>query len=160
MYPGGSTIEEHDKHLPIFLKQMEDAGFELEQDVQDFATWLDNYTNKNYDLSFSLNQTYETPGFILDWEHSNGPGGSSVYCNGLEDPELDAELEHAKTLTDPEEIVEEYHRLQRKIYDLGPVFVPIVSPYSRTLYWDFVKDVPQGLSTAGNYVWSQVWLDV
>ncbi len=159
MYPGGSTIEEHDKHLPIFIKQMEDAGFELDQDVQDFATWLDNYTNKNYDLSFSLNQTYETPEFILDWQSSKGPAGSSVYCNGLEDPDLDAQLEHAKTLTDPDEIVEEYHRLQRVIYEKGPVFLPIVSPYSRTLYWDFVKDVVSGISTAANYV-NTTWLDL
>ncbi len=94
----------------------------------------------------------------MDWQHSKGPAGSEVYGTGLQDPEVDAALERAKTLTDPDEIVEEYHRLQRMIYEKGPVFLPLVSPYSRSLYWNFVKGVPQGLSTAGNYV-NTLWLD-
>ncbi len=159
IYPAASTIEEHDQHLPIFLKQMEEAGFELDQKVLDFATWLDTYTNKDYGLSLSLNQTYEDPGFALDWQHSKGPGGSETYGSGLQDPEIDAALDHAKTITDPDEVVEEYHRLQRVIYEAGPAFLPLVSPYSRTLYWNFVKDVPQGISTAANYV-TTAWLDL
>jgi peptide/nickel transport system substrate-binding protein len=158
MYPANSTIEEHDQHLPIFLKQMEDAGFEIEHDAQEFTTWLNNYTEKNYELSFSLNQNYETPEFVLDWQHSKGPAGSEVYGTGLQDPEVDAALERAKTLTDQDAIVEEYHKLQRMIYEKGPAFLPLVSPYSRSLYWNFVKGVPQGLALAGDYV-NTLWLD-
>jgi peptide/nickel transport system substrate-binding protein len=159
MFPANSAIQEHDRHLPIFLQQMKEAGFEIEQDAQEFATWLTNYTNKEYDFSFSLNQVYETPEFVLDWQHTNGPAGSEIYSNGLQDPEIDAALERGKRITDPDEIVAEYHNLQRMVYEAGPAFLPLVSPVSRTMYWDFVKDVPEGLSTAGNYV-NTMWLDL
>ncbi|MCH8157863.1 MAG: hypothetical protein IID18_08985, partial [Nitrospinae bacterium] len=46
-----TDIQEHDKHLPIFLQQMQAAGFDVNQNPQDFGSWLDDYTNKDYDAS-------------------------------------------------------------------------------------------------------------
>lgn len=158
MFPGSSTIEEHDTHLPIFLEQMAAAGFDVEQDPQDFGTWLDNYTNKNYDMSFSLNQVYETPEIPLDFQHSKGPAGDEIYSTGLQDPAIDAAIDAAKTLTNLEELADAIQELQRQIYEAGPVFLPIVSPFSRTLYWNFVKNVPTGLGSTGLLL-NDTWLD-
>ncbi len=159
MFPGNSTIEEHSTHLPIFLEQMAAAGFNVTQDAQDFGTWLDNYTNKNYDMSFSLNQVYETPEIPLDFQHSAGPAGDKIYSTGLQDPEIDAAIDAAKTITDIEQLVDAIHDLQRRIYEAGPVFLPIVSPFSRTLYWDFVKNIPTGLGSTGLLL-NDIWLDI
>ena len=159
MFPANSTIEEHNTHLPIFLEQMEDAGFEVEQDAQDFGTWLDNYTNKNYDISLALNQVYENPETPLDFQHSEGPAGDNIYSTGLQNPEIDAEIERVKRITDSEELVNAIHELQRKIYEAGPMFLPIVSPFSRTLYWDFVKNIPEGLGVA-DLLLNDWWLDL
>lgn len=159
MYPANSTIEEHNAHLPIFLEQMRAAGFEVEQDPQDFGTWLNNYTDKNYDASLALNQVYETPEIPLDFHHSRGPAGDNIYATGLQDPEVDKAIEDAKSITDPEELVKAIHDVQKLIYEKGPMFLPIVSPFSRTLYWNFVKNVPQGLGATGLLI-NTTWLDL
>ena len=137
---------------------MRAAGFEVEQDAQDFVTWLDNYTNKNYDASLSLNQIYWTPEIPLDFQHSKGPAGSDIYSNGLQDAEVDKAIEDSKGITDPAEFTQAVLDVQRLIYEKGPSFLPIVSPNGHTLYWNFVKDVPQGLGNYGDLVNSE-WLD-
>jgi ABC-type transport system substrate-binding protein len=160
MFPASSTIEEHDQHLPIWLVQMEEAGFKVEQDAQDFVTWLDNYTNKNYDASLALNQVYETPENPLDFQHSKGPAGSDTFSNGLLDPDVDAAIDASKEITDTEELVDAIHEVQRLIYDKGPTFLPIVSPFSRVLYWNFVKNIPTGLGNTGLLLRPYIWLDL
>jgi peptide/nickel transport system substrate-binding protein len=160
MFPGNSTIEEHSTHLPIFLEQMAAAGFVVEQDAQDFVTWLGNYRDKNYDISLALNQIYETPENPLDFQHSKGPAGSDIYCNGLQDPEVDAAIEATKSITDSQELVKAVQDVQRKIYAKAPVFLPLVTPFIRTLYWNFVKNVPVGLGNTGLQVARSVWLDL
>jgi peptide/nickel transport system substrate-binding protein len=160
MFPGSSTIEEHSTHLPIFLEQMAAAGFDVKQDAQDFGTWLGNYRDKNYDISLALNQIYETPENPLDFQHSHGPAGSDIYSNGLQDAEIDAAIEATKSLTDQQALVKAVQDVQRKIYDKGPVFLPLVTPFIRTLYWNFVKNVPVGLGNTGLQVARSVWLDL
>ena len=57
-----SDIEFHNKHLPIFLKQMKDAGFDVQEDPKDFTGWLGDYTDVKYDASLSLNQILRDAG--------------------------------------------------------------------------------------------------
>lgn len=159
IYPANTTDEEHSTHLPIFLEQMAASGFDVEQDPQDIATWLENYTNLNYDMSLSLNQVYETPEIPLDWHHSNGPTGDGIFSTGLQDPDLDAAIVAAKSITDTGELVDAIHQLQRDIYEKAPAFLPLVSPFSRTLYWDFVRNVPTGLGLVGLLL-NEIWLDL
>lgn len=158
MYPANADIDEHSSHLPIFIEQMKAAGFKLNQDPQDFGTWADNYTNKNYDISLALNQVYETPELPLDFQHSAGPAGDHIYSNGLEDPEIDAAIEAAKTVTDHDQLVQAIHDVQRQIYAAGPVFLPLVCPFSRILYHSFVKNIPSGLGSVGELV-NDWWLE-
>ncbi len=154
MYPAESAIEEHSLHLPIFLEQMRAAGFEIEEDPQSFATWLDNYTNKNYDATLALNQVYEYPEFNMDFQHSEGPARNNIYAVGVGKlyPEIDADIDRVKALTDPEEFKSGMHDLQRLIYDKGPSFLPLVSPYAFTLYQKYVKGIPKGLGSSGLFV--------
>jgi peptide/nickel transport system substrate-binding protein len=154
MYPAESTIEEHNLHLPIFLQQMRAAGFEIEEDPQAFATWLDNYTNLNYDASLALNQVYEYAEFNMDWQHSEGPARNNIYAVGVGKlyPEIDAEIDKVKSVTDPEEFKKAAWDLQRHIYEKGPTFLPLVSPYSFTLYQKYVKNIPEGIGASGLFV--------
>ena len=59
---------------------------------------------------------------------------------------------------DPEELVETIHDLQRMIYDKGPVSLPIVSRFSTSLFWNFVKNFPTSLGTADDLI-NTWWLD-
>lgn len=157
MWPADSDIEEHKQHLPIWQEQMKAAGFEIDPDPQPFATWLDNYTNLKYDASLSLNQIYETAEFDLDFQHSEGPARNNIYAIGVGKlyPEIDAEIDRTKTLTNREEFVKAVKDLQKKIYDKGPTFIPIVTPYSFTLYNARVKNIPQGIGSSG--LWVNTW---
>lgn len=154
MYPADSTIEEHNLHLPIWLQQMRDAGFEVEEDPQAFATWLDNYTNLNYDCSLALNQVYEIAEFPMDFQHSEGPARNNIYAIGVGElyPEIDAKIDEVKQITDPEEFKTAMWEFQRLVYEKGPTFLPLVSPYSFTLYQKSVKNVPQGIGGSGLFV--------
>ena len=58
---------------------------------------------------------------------------------------------------DDEELVDAIHQLQRDIYEAGPTYLPIVSPFNRTLYWNFVKNIPQGLGTLDRFI-NDWWL--
>jgi hypothetical protein len=90
MYPSGTLLEEHDRHLPIFLGQMEDAGIEIVHDPQDLPTWIDNYSRINYQCSLALNQFYETPEIPLGFHTGSGPLGDGTYVRGLGDADIEA----------------------------------------------------------------------
>ncbi len=160
MWPADSAIEEHSLHLPIFLEQMKAAGFEVEADAQPFGAWLDNYTNKTYDASLSLNQIYEYPEFNLDFQHSEGPARNNIYAVGVGVlyPEIDEAIDDVKATTDPEEFVKAIHDVQKLIYAKGPTFLPIVSPYSFTMYQERVKNLPSGIGSSGLFV-NTWWLE-
>ena len=152
MFPASLSIQQHEQHLPIWLVQMEEAGFRVNQEPLDFGTWLDRYINKDYDASLAPNQIHETPEVPLDYQHSSGPAGDNTFSNGLQDPEVDATIDATRAITNPEELAEAVRGVQRLIYERGPAFLPIVSPFDRTLYWSFVTNVPQGLGPVGLYL--------
>lgn len=157
MWPADSDIEQHKQHLPIWLEQMKNAGFEVEPDPQAFSTWLDNYTNLKYDASLALNQVYETAEFDLDFQHSEGPARNNIYAIGVGKvhPEIDAAIDASKAITDHEQFVKAVHDLQVQIYEAGPSFLPIVTPYVFTLYNTRVKNIPTGLGSSG--LWVNTW---
>ncbi|HZP57506.1 MAG TPA: ABC transporter substrate-binding protein [Dehalococcoidia bacterium] len=160
MWPADSIIEEHNQHLPIWLQQMQDAGFNVNKDPQAFTTWLDNYTNLKYDASLALNQVYEYAEFEMDFEHSEGPARNHIYTIGVGAlyPEIDAAIDESKGITDPEQQAAKVRDVQRQIYDKGPMFYPLVTPFSFTLYQPYVKNIPTGLGASGLFL-NTTWLD-
>jgi len=161
MYPAESTIEQHSLHLPIWLQQMRDAGFDVQEEPLAFATWLDRYTNLDYDSTLALNQVYEYAEFNMDWQHSEGPARNNIYAIGVGKlyPEIDAEIDRVKGIVDPEEFKQASWELQRMIYEKGPTFLPLVSPYSFTLYQTYVKGITEGIGASALYL-NNWWLDL
>ncbi|MCH8025267.1 MAG: ABC transporter substrate-binding protein [Chloroflexi bacterium] len=160
MYPS-SDIEFHDKHLPIFLKQMEEAGFNVQEDLQDFGSWYGNYQDLNYDASLSLNQIYETPEVSLNWHSAAGPQGDRNFATGIGGlfPEIEEAITASKIQTNADDHIAAVLDAQRLIYDKGPAFLPIMSWTAFTLFHSFVKNVPQGLGATGLYLTNEMWLD-
>ncbi len=161
MYPTGVDIFYHAEHLPIWKQQMQDAGFQLEEEALDFGTWLARYATVDYDSSFSLNQVYELGEIPLDWHLSVGPEGSGNYGIGIGKlyPEIDEAILDSKRTASLEECAERVKEAQRLIYAKGPAALPIVSWLSYTLYQPFVKNITQGLGGAVEYV-NTTWLDL
>ncbi len=161
IYPTGVDLQYHAKHLSIFLKQMREAGFNVQEQPLDFGTWLARYTDVDYDASLSLNQTYETAEITLDWQSSKGPQGDGNFAVGIGAlyPELDEAILASKQVTDQDEHVKRVLDAQRLAYEHGPAFLPIMSWYAFFLYQGFVKGVPRGLGGAGQYL-NTSWLDL
>jgi peptide/nickel transport system substrate-binding protein len=159
MFPT-SPIQEHELHLPIFVEQMNQAGFNVNQVALDLGAWLTAYRAKDYDASLALNQIYETAEIPLDFQHSKGPAGSDIYAGGLQDPEIDAAIDATKSITDFDERVAAIQDVQRQIYEAGPSFLPLVTPFLRTVYWNYVRGVPTGLGSTGLFLVKNMWLDL
>jgi ABC-type transport system substrate-binding protein len=155
-----TDIEYHNKHLPIFLKQMKDAGFDVQEDPKDFTAWLGDYTGVNYDASLSPNQIYETPEIALDWQHSKGPAGDGHFAVGVGalHPEVDDAIINSKKATTLDDLVTRVKAAQDAAYKVGPSFLPIMSWYTYTNYWNFVKNV-HVLGDTGTFL-SDGWLDL
>jgi peptide/nickel transport system substrate-binding protein len=155
-----SDIEFHDKHLPIFLQQIRAAGFDVQEDPKDFTGWLGDYTDVKYDASLSLNQIYETPEIVLDWQHSKGPAGDDHFMKGvgLIHPEVDDAIINSKKATTLDELIKRVKDAQDAAYKVGPSFLPIMSWYTYTNYWDFVKNV-HVLGDTSTFV-SDQWLEM
>ncbi|MBI5284631.1 MAG: ABC transporter substrate-binding protein [Chloroflexi bacterium] len=155
-----SDIQFHDKHLPIFLKQMKDAGFDVQEDPKDFTGWLGDYTDVKYDASLSLNQIYETPEIALDWQHSKGPAGDSHFAVGVGiiHPEVDEAIIASKKAKTLEDLIAGVRSAQKVAYEAGPSFLPIMSWYAYTNRWNFVKNT-HILGDTGTFL-SDTWLDL
>lgn len=158
MYPTSTPILEHDQHLPIFLEQMRAAGIEIDQDPQDFGSWVTNYQTLNYQCSLALNQMYETPELPLAFHTERGPFGDGSYINGIGDPEIEAAIKKASTTLDTQQRIDAVLEAQRVIYSRDPMMLPLVTPYLYLAYRQNVKNIPSGIGTSA-YLVSTFWLD-
>jgi peptide/nickel transport system substrate-binding protein len=159
MYPANTPILEHSAHLPIFIEQMKAADIQVDEDPQEFTTWIDNYLNLRYDCSLALNQTYETPELPLGFHTTGGPFGDKTYVQGLGDSEIDAIVQKVNVTLDYDERVAAVHDAQRLIYEKAPAMLPLVTPYNHLAYRTFVKNIPAGIGTSAYFINSS-WLDL
>jgi peptide/nickel transport system substrate-binding protein len=159
MYPANTTVLEHSAHLPIFLDQLRAADIDVDEDPQEFTTWISNYLNLNYDCSLALNQTYETPELPLAFHTEGGPFGDQKYVRGLGDADIDAAVEKVSRTLDYDERLAAVHDAQRIIYEKGPMMLPLVTPYNHLSYRPEVKNIPAGVGTS-SYFLNTYWLDL
>jgi ABC-type transport system substrate-binding protein len=150
MYPASSNIQQHDQHLPIFLEQMKAAGIEIQQDPKDFGTWYSDYQTLNYTASLSLNQSYETPEVPIDFQAAGGPLSDRSFAIGAGDPAVEEAIAKTKAAFDLEERIAAVREAQRLIYEAGPTFLPIVTPFGYTVYSNRLHNQATGLGPATN----------
>jgi ABC-type transport system substrate-binding protein len=158
MYPGSATILEHDQHLPIFLQQMNEAGIEVEQEPQDFGSWVANFQAVNYDCSLNLNQMYETPELPLAFHTERGPFGDGSYIRGLGDPEIEAAVRKASSLLDLDERIAAVHEAQKVIYEKDPMTLALVTPFTFLAWNKRVRNIPTGIGSS-SFLVNTIWLD-
>ncbi len=159
MYPAGTAILEHNQHIPIFLKQMDDAGIDIEQDAQDFGAWINNYRDVNYQCSLALNQPYETPELPLNFHTERGPFGDGTYIRGLGDPEIEEAVRKASAEMQTDARIAAVLEAQRVIYAKDPMMLPLVTPYNHLVWNRLVKNIPSGIGTS-QYIVNSAWMDL
>ena len=157
-YPANTPILEHDRHMPIFIKQMRDAGIEVEDDAQVFTQWVITLRELNYQCTLNLNQIYETPEIPLAIHSKNGPFGDGTYLRGMDDPDIEAAISRASTALETEERVQLVQEAQRVIYRKDPISLPLVTPYVHTAWRKNVKNIPAGVGTSW-FVLNTFWIE-
>jgi ABC-type transport system substrate-binding protein len=157
MYPT-TPILEHDKHMPILLSQLREAGIEVEDDPQLFTEWVTNLRAINYQCTLNLNQIYETPEVPLAIHTKNGPFGDGTYLRGMDDAEIQAAVDAASVELDLEERVRLVHEAQRIIYAKDPISLPIVTPYVHIAWRKNVKNIPTGVGTSA-FLLNTFWIE-
>ena len=157
LYPSNMDAQFHKQHLPIFLNQMREAGFDIEEDPQDLTNWLADFTQVNYNSSLSLNQFYETAEIPLDFQSSQGPLADELYAIGVGalHPEVDEAILDSKRTVDPEQHKEKVKEAQRLVYEKGPTFLPIFTWVDFNVYHGFPNT--RGLGTTSLFL-SDWWL--
>jgi len=158
MYPGETFLLEHDKHLPIFLQQMKDAGIEMDLEPLSLTNWIDRYYNRDYECSLALNQIYETPEIPLGFHTISGPLGDGSYVQGLGDPEIEAAVKKSRETIELDERIRAVHDAQKLIYSKDPMMLPLVSGYTYQVYRSGVHDIAAGVGTTSfllNTFWKE-----
>lgn len=157
-YPTGAPIAQHDRHVPIVLRQLRDAGIEVSEDALPLTTWLDHYRSRDYTITIALTQNIESPELPLKWHTANGPAGDKSYGVGLGDPDIEAALEKTNTTLDFQGRVEAVRAAQKLIYTKDPTFLPLVCGYAYTAYSSQLHNVPDGLGTTMQFL-NGMWLE-
>lgn len=158
MYPASTPILEHQQHLPIFIEQMRNAGIDVEQDAQNFALWVANLREINYDCTLNLNQQYETPEIPLAVHTASGPFGDGTFLRGLGDAEIEASVRNVARELDMDARVQLVHGAQRLIYEKDPVCLPLVTPFIHTAWRKNVKNIPTGIGTT-SFLINTYWME-
>jgi ABC-type transport system substrate-binding protein len=150
-----------DQHVPVFVEQMKDAGFEFKERALDLGSWITSYESIDYTSSLSLNQVYETAEIPLDFHSAAGPLATNVFATGVGalHPEIEEAIAASKRVTDPSAQMQAVQDVQRLIYEKGPASLPIMGWLNYTLYQPRVRNVPQGLGSTGLYLTNEIWLD-
>jgi len=159
MYPANTPVLEHDKHLPVFVNQMRQAGIIVDEDPQDFGRWVENLRNVEYQCTLNLNQIYETPEIPLAMHTADGPFGDGTFLRGLGDPEIEAAVAATTRDYDVDERVRLVREAQRVIYAKDPVTLALVTPYQHLVWQHSVKNIPAGIGTS-SYLVNTMWMDV
>jgi peptide/nickel transport system substrate-binding protein len=158
LYPAETSILEHSQHLPIFVRQMEEAGIKVEHDPVDFGTWIARYHDIDYDSSLALNQQYETPELPLAFHTERGPFGDGTFIRGLGDPEIEAAVRKASATLDYAARIQAVHDAQKRSYARDPMMLPLVTPYNHLVWSDKVHNIPAGIGTS-SFMVNTSWME-
>jgi peptide/nickel transport system substrate-binding protein len=153
-YPAETSLQHHDLHLAILLRQMQDAGISIKQDPRPFVEWLDVLRTRDYEMTLAVNAVYDTPELPLDFHSSRGPVGDGSAVVGVADSAIDEAIARSKATLELEARIEAVRDAQRVIYDLDPACFPLVSWYDYTLYNQRVRNIPAGIGTSRLFVHS------
>ncbi|WIV65887.1 ABC transporter substrate-binding protein [Natrialbaceae archaeon AArc-T1-2] len=112
------------RSLPLIAEvlqgQLAEVGIDLEISVVEYGTMLDQVSQDAFDAYLTSWGTlwYPDPDRLADMFHSEGD-----LHHGYENEGVDALLEEARELEDPEERTERYHEVQRTVLEDAPIAV-------------------------------------
>jgi peptide/nickel transport system substrate-binding protein len=155
-HPTSSNVTDY---VNILVRQLQAAGVTAKPQPLDAGTWVAQYFASTLTASLSLNQTYNTPNDAMQWYRTGGITGNNKYDTGFSDPEVDKAIDDAAGTLDPAARGKAYQDLQKLVFKKDPAFVNFFGLKTEVVYRDFIKNYPVGLSSLGNALVKEVWLD-
>jgi peptide/nickel transport system substrate-binding protein len=132
------TVPEAVQMAQVLREQLAPAGFAVEIEQTDFATFLARWRGSQFDAFLSLNSGFVDPDLHL-YRHVHSTGSTNVFR--FRDPGVDALLDRGRTTTDPAQRVRVYRELQVQLAEKVPfLFVNYADVFavSRTSLQGFV----------------------
>lgn len=111
------TVPEAVQIAQILKEQMAPAGFTVELEQTDFATFLARWRSSQFDTYVSLKAGSPDPDILL-YRHIYSTGSTNVFK--FRDASIDRLLDQARTALDPRERLRLYGQLQREIAEKVP----------------------------------------
>jgi peptide/nickel transport system substrate-binding protein len=156
-HPTSSNMNDY---VNILVQQLGKVGVTAKPGPQDAGTWVAAYFTSKLAASFSLNQSYKTPDFALQWYHTGGITGNGHYDTKFSVPEVDAAIDKAAQTLDETERKAAYLDAQRTIYKNDPPFLNIFNVSGNPLAYKYVENFVHGPGTSINYYSARdIWLN-
>lgn len=111
------TVPEAVQMAQVLKEQMAPAGFAVELEQTDFATFLARWRSSQFDTYVSLKAGSPDPDILL-YRHIYSSGSTNVFK--FKDASIDRLLDQARTALDPRERLRLYGQLQREIAEKVP----------------------------------------
>lgn len=106
----------------VVQSQLQEVGISMEIQQMEFAALLEEAEAGNHQAEM-MGYTSSDPDIAFTWFHSSN-AGSGLNMSHINDPELDAMIDDARTTMDVDERAEKYAEMQRYIVDLA-LWVPL-----------------------------------
>jgi microcin C transport system substrate-binding protein len=139
-----------EKFVNIYAEDLKDVGIELKIDKKDWATWLKDMDEFNFDMTWAAwaSVIFKDPEDMWSSKEADRKSGNNI--TGFRNTEADALIEKQKTIFN----VEERNDICRKIDAIATSQCPYVLlwriNYIRLLYWNKFGTPPTVLSKYGN----------
>ncbi|MEX2536833.1 MAG: ABC transporter substrate-binding protein [Trueperaceae bacterium] len=112
------TIKVVSDAAQVLQAQLREAGIDASVNVAEFGTFVQDWSNSNFDMFVSLNGgTLDPDGYLYRTFRSDG--STNVFNYG--DPQVDELLDRGRTTVDEEARQEIYNELQQRLACEGPI---------------------------------------
>lgn len=143
----------------ILVQQMQQIDITVSPDPQDAGTWVAGYYTSALEASLSLNQSYKTPDFALQWYRNGGITGNNNYDTRNYSDVIDAAIDDAAGELDEATRIEKYQQAQRDIIATDPSFFHFYGQLENSLFYNDVRNLSPGPGVMENALTRSYWIE-
>lgn len=138
-----------DKFLAVYAEDLKDAGIELVIDQKDWAAWMKDMDDFNFDMTWAAwgAGIFKDPEGMWSSKEADRQGGSNI--TGFKNPTVDELIEVQKQIFDVQKRNEIVRKIDQIVFNDYPYVLLWNINYTRLLYWNKFGMPPTVLSKFG-----------
>ncbi len=153
------TSSNTNDYVNILVQQLQKIGITAKPQPQDAGTWVAAYFQGKLEASLSLNQTYKTPDFALQWFRTGGITGNGHYDTKYSVQAVDDAIDKAASTIPEAERKAAYLDAQRLILKSAPPFINLVDQFDNILVYKDIMNFTHGPGSIDNYFIRDIWIN-